>query len=92
MPDAYSQPDLSAEAKDKLALYLATLPPDPASEKRSSNILYQDLVKNVRIYSAILVTQDAILLTCFAEISPPLGRELRLENVQKPILQEQEIL
>lgn len=50
---AYSQPELSEDAKEKLALYLATIMPHPSSGNRSSNKIYQRLVKNVRTYCSV---------------------------------------
>lgn len=52
---AYSQRELSQEAKDKLALYLATKVPDEFKTNLSSSRIYKDLWKEVRIYSVISV-------------------------------------
>ncbi|EJD06149.1 uncharacterized protein FOMMEDRAFT_153538 [Fomitiporia mediterranea MF3/22] len=45
-----TQLELSTDVEDQLALYLATFAPDHASGMRSSNGIYQRLVKNKRRY------------------------------------------
>lgn len=92
MTHAYSQRELSQEAKDKLALYLATKLPDELKTNLSSSRIYKDLWKEVRTYSVISGKLVHSWLTISSERAIPVGEEIFLASVPRPILQQQETL